>query len=300
MGGTFGTPDRWLVLTVKGLGFSDADTAAPDPVRELIPEFLLELGGRGVEENPEGFTTYLPPPEVVETFLTEAQGRLESLASGRARLEWAWQPHEDWENLWRQGLGPRRITPRIVVAPTWDTPEKDPEDILITLDPGMAFGTAEHATTRGCLRLLDGRVQEGDRVADIGSGSGILSIAAAHLGARQVLGIEMDPMACEAAQENLQANGVDDRVRIIVDEIQASAPIPEAPYHGIVANIQRFILVPLLPSFKESLVEGAWMILSGILLEEREDLLSATSDQGFNLDQEDQEGEWWSGVFYLS
>jgi ribosomal protein L11 methyltransferase len=162
----------------------------------------------------------------------------------------------------------------------------------------MAFGTAEHATTRGCLRLLDRRVREGDRIADIGSGSGILSIAAAHLGAREVLGIEVDPMACEAAQENLLANGVEGRVRIVVDEIQGSDPIPQAPYQGIVANIQRFILVPLLPSFRASMDQGAWMILSGILLEEREELLRATAEAGFTLDEEDQEGEWWSGVFF--
>jgi ribosomal protein L11 methyltransferase len=300
MSGTFGTPDRWLVLTVKGLHGSPEGSSAPDPSRELIPELLLELGGRGVEEDPEGFTTYLAPPDDLDTFLSDAKGRLEKVAPGRARLEWAWQPHEDWEDLWRQGLGPRRITPRIVVAPTWDTPEAEPGEILITLDPGMAFGTAEHATTRGCLRLLDGRVREGDRIADIGSGSGILSIAAAHLGAKQVLGIEVDPMACEAARENLQANSVEDRVRIVVDEIQGSEPIPEAPYQGIVANMQRFILVPLLPSFKASLDGDAWMILSGILLEEREDLLQATTEAGFRLDAEDQEDEWWSGVFFLS
>ena len=134
-------------------------------------------------------------------------------------------------------------------------------------------------------------------MADMGSGSGILSIAAAHLGAREVLGIEVDPMACEAARENLEANGVEDRVRIVVDEIQGSGPIPEAPYQGIVANIQRVILVPLLPAFKASLAEDAWMILSGILLEEREALLRATTEVGFRLHEEDQEGEWWAGVF---
>ena len=185
------TPDRWLTLTVR---LAEAAVEAEphlDPVRELVPQLLLEVGGAGVEESSDTFTTYLPPPEELDDFLATVRSRLNAFAPGRGQLEWGWQPHEDWEELWRQGLGPRRITPRIVVAPTWDTPVKNPGEILITLDPGMAFGTAEHATTRGCLRLLDGRVQQDDRVADIGSGSGILSIAAVHLGAKKVLAVEL-------------------------------------------------------------------------------------------------------------
>lgn len=278
---------------------SPEDASNPDPAREFVPELLIEFGGRGVEEGQGEFKTYLPPPEDLDTFLAAVGKALESGAPQGTSLGWGWQPHEDWENLWRQGLGPRRITPRIVVTPTWEEPQAEPGDLLITLDPGMAFGTAEHATTRGCLRLLDGRVREGDRIADIGSGSGILSIAAARLGAREVLGVEVDPMACEAARENLVANGVDDRVRIVVEEIQGPNALPEAPFQGIVANIQRFILVPLLPSFRASLVPGGWLILSGILLEERDSLLEATRRNGFSLGQDDQEGKWWSGVFTL-
>jgi ribosomal protein L11 methyltransferase len=294
------TPDRWLTLTVR---LAEAAVEAEphlDPVRELVPQLLLEVGGAGVEESSDTFTTYLPPPEELEDFLATVRSRLNAFAPGRGQLEWGWQPHEDWEELWRQGLGPRRITPRIVVAPTWDTPVKNPGEILITLDPGMAFGTAEHATTRGCLRLLDGRVQQEDRVADIGSGSGILSIAAVHLGAKKVLAVELDPMSCDVARENLLANGVEDRVEILVEEIQGDSPLPHAPFQGIVANIQRYILVPLLPSFLASLVPGGWLILSGVLLEERDELLNSASHHGFSLDQEDQEGEWWSGAFRIS
>lgn len=290
-------PHRWLNLTVRLTAPTSEAESLPDPVRELVPQLLLELGGRGVEETADAFTTYLPPPEELDAFLATVRSRLEEVAPGRGQLHWGWQPHEDWEQLWRRGLGPRQITPRIMVAPTWDTPTADPEGILITLDPGMAFGTAEHATTRGCLRLLDGRVRKGDRVADIGSGSGILSIAAVHLGAKEVLAVEMDPMACDAARENLLANGVEDRVRILVEEIRGDSPLPHAPFQGIVANIQRFILVPLLPAFRASLAPGGWLILSGILLEEREGLLDSTTYQGLSLEEEDQEGEWWSGVF---
>jgi ribosomal protein L11 methyltransferase len=259
----------------------------------------MDLGGRGVEERAEGFTTFLPPPQDLDAFIDRARETVEETTGGKGRLEWGWQPHEEWEVLWRRGLGPRRITPRILVTPTWESPDAGPGDVVITLDPGMAFGTAEHATTRGCLRLLDRTVQPGDRVADVGAGSGILSVAAALLGARHVLGMELDPMSCEAASENIAANGVQDRVRVLPREVRGPDHLPQGPYEGIVANIQRSILVPLLPSFRGSLVPEGWLILSGILLEEREDLLGAAVREGLVLKDQDREGGWWSGVFTL-
>ncbi|MGW8266710.1 MAG: 50S ribosomal protein L11 methyltransferase, partial [Longimicrobiales bacterium] len=223
--------------------------------------------------------------------------RLREVGAQGAELRWAWQPQEDWETLWRRGLGPRRITDRLLVAPSWEVPEVGGGEILIVLDPGMAFGTAEHATTRGCLRLLDTRVGEGDRVADVGSGSGILAIASARLGAREVLAVEVDPLACEVAEENTAANGVRDRVKILAEEVGVTGTLPGSPYQGVVANIQRSVLLPLLTTFRDSLVDGGWLILSGILTEERDEVLDTTSRHGLALEEEDEEGEWWSGAF---
>jgi len=285
-------PDRWLALTVP-IPPEREDQEAWDE----IPGLLLELGGGGVEETGEAFTTYLLPPEDLDGFLDRARRRLAQVAPESARLIWSWQPHEDWEHLWRMGLGHRRVTPRIMVAPSWDIPEVQGEEILIRLDPGMAFGTAEHATTRGCLRLMDGRVGPGQRVADIGTGSGILSIAAVALGAREVLAVELDPVACEAAEENLRANGVMDRVDLRTQELKGDAALDPQPFDGIVSNIQRLVLEPLLPSFRRSLSPGGWMVLSGLLLSERSAFLKSTVAQGFVLEDEDQEDEWWTGAF---
>lgn len=285
-------PDRWLVLTV---GIPDGQWE--DEACDAIPELLLELGGGGVEESGDGFTTYLLPPSDLDSFLALARLRVARVAPEGAELRWWWQPHEDWEHLWRKGLGPRRVTDRITVAPSWDLPDVTEKELLIRLDPGMAFGTAEHATTRGCLRLMDGRVRTGNRVADIGSGSGILSIAAVGLGAREVLAVEVDPLACQAAAENLEANGVADRIRLLVQEVQGDVPLPGSPFHGLVANIQRSVLVPLLPAFRGSLAVGGWLILSGVLLEEKDLLLASTAEAGFVLEEEDQEETWWSGAF---
>lgn len=285
-------PDRWLALTV-GVPEGDGEDGAWD----AIPELLLGLGGSGVQETDGRFTTFLLPPSDLDAFLALARERIARLAPEAAELRWSWQYHQDWEHLWRRGLGPRRVTDRITVAPSWDLPDVTEGEILICLDPGMAFGTAEHATTRGCLRLMDGRVRSGNRIADIGAGSGILSIAAAALGAGDVMAVEVDPMACQAARENLEMNGVADQVRLLVQEVRGDDPIPGAPFHGVVANIQPSILAPLLPAFGRSLAPGGWMILSGILLKEKDPLLASAAEAGFALEEEDQEEDWWSGAF---
>lgn len=116
--------------------------------------------------------------------------------------------------IWRRGLAPRRVTPRIVVSPTWEVPTLTPHEHLVSLDPGLALGTAEHPTTRGALRLLDSRLRAGDRVADVGTGSGILAVAAARLGAGSVLALDVDPWPAAVARDNVERNGLSDRVRV--------------------------------------------------------------------------------------
>ncbi len=260
----------------------------------------MELGGRGVQEAGDRLRTWVESPEDPEALLDGLRRRWEALLGEAAEVEGDWQAQEDWEHLWRQGLGVRRITPRLVVAPSWDVPETGPDDLLIILDPGMAFGTAEHATTRGCLRLLDRRVTAGDRVVDVGAGSAILSMAAALLGAREVLALEMDELACEAARQNLEANGLDRTVTLRRRVVRGEEPLQGRPWHGIVANLQRLLLLPLLPAFARSLAPGGWLILSGILVREREEMASACRRTGFFPTDEDREGEWWTGAFRLS
>jgi len=160
----------------------------------------------------------------------------------------------------------------------------------------MAFGTAEHATTRGCLRLMDPRVSSGARIADVGAGSGILSIAAALLGASRVAAVEMDAISCQVARENARANGVEDRIEVLEIPVEGAEPLPSAPFDGVVANLQSSLVLPLLAALRESLAPGGWLILSGILQEEVALVLEAASRQGLELEAEDREDEWWSGA----
>ena len=265
-----------------------------------MPAVLLELGGSAVEESEGTLVTFLPPPSDLEAFLDTVRHRLQELSpSAELHLTWRWQPQKDWETLWRQGLGPRRITPRLIVVPSWEQVEPQPGETLLYLDPGVAFGTAEHATTRGCLRLLDSRVSERSRIADVGAGSGILSIAAAQLGAREVLALEVDKMACETALQNVSRNGVEDRVKVIEAQVGPDTVLPDPPFDGIVANLQSHLLCPLFSTFRRSLLPEGWLVVSGILLGERDEVLSVALDEGFTPVEDDQEDEWWTGAFGL-
>lgn len=280
-------PSRWLELRIE----SSAELDRITPV-------LLDLGGSAVQEVGEALLTYLPPPDDLEGFLRRARHRLqEELPDQELKITHRWQPQEDWESFWRWGLGLRRITPRLLVAPSWVEVRPAPGELLITLDPGMAFGTAEHATTRGSLRALDALVGPDSRIADVGAGSGILSIGAALLGASRVLALEVDPMACETARENVIRNGVQDQVVVVQALVEGGTPLPSSPFDGIVANLQTHLLLPLLGSFHASLSGEGWLVGSGILVEEADGVREAATEAGFRYLRGEEEEGWWTGVF---
>lgn len=283
-------PERWLVLTARMSG--------SDPLRELLGEGLLALGGLSVVEESGALTTYLAPPDDPEAFVDGAGEFLRDwlLADARPELVWRWQADEDWSREWKRGLEPRRVSSRIVVKPTWTAWDAAPGEIVLEIDPQMAFGTGEHATTRGCLRLLDAALRQGDRVLDVGSGSAILSIAAARLGAREVVAVESDPDANLNARENLERSGVAPRV-----SLQAAVADPAlvgslGAFDVVVANILSGVIRPLLPAFRAALAPGGRLIVSGILRSESDDVLAEAAAIGFRLAQEASEEEWWSAL----
>jgi ribosomal protein L11 methyltransferase len=286
---TDATPERWLALSVE----SYAPMAA-----ELLVEPLLGLGARGVQEVEGRLITYLPPPADPEAFVRRTEDALrEATGLDELSLTWHWQDHQEWSVLWRQGLGPKRITDRLVVTPSWCEAETPEDVVVVTIDPGMAFGTAEHETTRGALRLLDRALSPGEKLLDAGCGSAILAISAARLGAHHVLGVDIDPYACEAARENMAVNSVTESV-----EIEAGTVTPDwldgrGPFDGILANIQPGVLIPLLESFAGALRLGGWLILSGITEEEWLSVSRAAELHGLELEDVDAEGEWRTGWF---
>ncbi len=293
-------PKEWLVLTVR---------VSPPEAQGEVAEALIALGGSAVMQEDDRLTTYMGAPADPDLFRREAAERLGELVPGaELELDWRWQQDEDWAESWRWGLKPRRAGEHLVVTPSWAEPELLPGDIVIVIDPEMAFGTGEHATTRGALRALESAVRAGDRVLDVGTGSAILAIAAARLGAGEVMAVESDPDALENAQDNLRRNGVAERVELLhglVDDefLELLGP---GRFDLIVANVLSGVLVPLLPAFLTALApagsgpgerEAGRLILGGILEEEAETVIDAARHAGFILVVEDLEDEWWGGLF---
>lgn len=283
---------RWLVLSVQS------------PAAELESELaagLLDLGGSAVEEAGDGLLrTWLPEPSSVDGWVERATALLVERAGRAVEVTWSWEEDRDWLAEWRRGLGARRIGDRIVVTPTWVQPERRDGDIVIEIDPQMAFGTGEHATTRMVLGALEGLIRPGDRVLDMGTGSGILAIAAAALGARSVDAVESDADALPNALENLDRNSATGAVRLLHAAVDGAWLERNGRYDVILANVLSGVLRPLLPAFRTALEPGGRLVLCGILREESADMRAAAADAGLRQASELAEEEWWCGVFHHS
>jgi ribosomal protein L11 methyltransferase len=199
----------------------------------------------------------------------------------------------DWAEAWKSRVRLHELG-TLVVAPPWLAEGRDPARTIV-IDPGMAFGTGEHATTRGVVRLMQRIIRAGDLVADLGAGSAVLSIAAAKLGAGRVVAIEIDGEAIPDAEENVRVNGVADRVAVLEGDATVLLPLV-APVRVVLANIISSVLVALLPHIERALAADGAVILSGILQEEREDMLGALQSSGWRLVEEDAEDIWWSAL----
>lgn len=196
---------------------------------------------------------------------------------------------EDWSENWKKYYKPFRIGSHLVVKPTWEPYTPQPEDLVIELDPGMAFGTGTHETTNMCMQLLERYYQDGMRVMDVGTGSGILAIAAARLGADNVLAIDIDPDAVKVARENVALNGVSDAVRVVVGDLCKSEAMPcELAVANIVADAICMLAGPL----TRHLEKDGLLICSGIIREREQDVLNAAKEAGYTVKDRIEKGEW--------
>lgn len=282
--------DRWLRLSVP--------VAGRDPGEErVLAATLLALGGTAVLEEDDRLRTHVPEPPAPPEFLREARHRLDRAVAGAGReLAWAWEEDRDWAERWRRELEPRRVGRRLVVVPEGTEPELGDDDLALRLDPGMAFGTAEHGTTRGVLRLMESAVSAGDRVLDVGTGSGILSLAAVRLGAERVVAVDADPDAIEVAARNLERNGAADSVELLRARAtpELLALLEPLRFDVTVANILGRVLRPLLAPLRRLAAPGGELILGGVLEEEAEAMRAASREVGWRVREEDRDDGWWT------
>jgi ribosomal protein L11 methyltransferase len=249
---------------------------------------LFESGAQGIQELGELIVTQVPTQADADALVCAAL-----TASPDARVDTEPLATVDWSEQWKKGIHAQRLG-SLTVAPPWLADGLDPAHAII-IEPGMAFGTGEHATTRGVVRLMQQVVRAGDRVADLGSGSAVLAIAAAKLGARHVAAIELDHDAIENAEENVARNRVSDRVAVIEGDAATLLPLV-APVRVITANIISSVLIDLLPLFDAALTTDGRAILSGILAEERAMMVRTLEDSGWSIETEDHEDIWWSAT----
>jgi ribosomal protein L11 methyltransferase len=257
--------------------------------RDGLTAWLVARTGQAVEEQDDGtLVTFAPDEESAEALVAE----LEDSANGstqtvRRRLE-----PVDWSVGWRHGLSPRRFG-RLTVVPSWLPEASSSDHQTVVLDPESAFGSGEHGSTRAALTLLEQLLQPGHRVLDLGSGSGILAIAAAKLGAARAIGIETDPEANEVASRNAERNGVLGRVQFLDGDAGILAPLA-GPAEVILSNILRTANTALLPTVSEALAPGGVAIFSGMEQDEAPEFLAALEAARFKPIHETVDAGWWA------
>ncbi|GAB6169638.1 50S ribosomal protein L11 methyltransferase [Clostridium carnis] len=228
--------------------------------------------------------------EEILTYINEKVQELKDMGIdvGLGKVEDEKMFEEDWANNWKKYYKPTKVGERIVVKPTWEKYEESEEELVIELDPGMAFGTGTHETTRMCIQALEKYVKEDSTVFDVGCGSGILAIAAAKLGSKLAVGVDLDPVAVESAKENVSFNNLDNIEVLygnLVEVIDGKADI-------VVANIIAEIICILTEDVKRVIKEGGYFITSGIIHDRVEMVTNKLEETGFEVLEINKDGEW--------
>lgn len=293
---TAGAEDVSALLMDLGAGGTQIEDRAdiPDPSK---PNGIWEIIDPALPESmPEDVLVHawLEPDEGFPGLLAELKQRLLSLgadhpAFGSLMLDTRSVPNEDWAEIWKKYYKPLRAGEHFVIRPTWEPFDPLPGDRVIEMDPGMAFGSGYHETTAMCLALLEKTVSVGQKVIDVGTGSGILAIGAAMLGAGEVLAIDIDPDAVRVAGENARANGVADRIAVrqgnLLDHVDETCDI-------CVANIIAQVICSFAAPLAEHIVPGGWFICSGIIAEREGDVRDALQNAGYLIREVCHRGEW--------
>jgi ribosomal protein L11 methyltransferase len=308
----------WFEISVT------TDTEAAEAVVELFNRYGQ---GQAVVETPVDCFEYelpsVPPPStvIVKTYLPadgSAQDALRRLEESLWHLGQIYPipdpiirtlVQEDWAETWKKQYHLQRIGRRTVIVPAWEEYVPEPGEITIRLEPGMAFGTGLHPTTRLCLRALEDHLVLDSNVLDVGTGSGVLSIAAAKLGARSVVALDADVSAVTAARENVEMNGVDQQVTVWHGSLPGGSSVPHHFVAGsslkllnsghfdlILINILAPVIVSLAPGLAARLAPSGRVVSAGLIESQEPDVREAFQTQGFQIIERAQEKDWVSLV----
>ncbi|MGI6725035.1 MAG: 50S ribosomal protein L11 methyltransferase [Christensenellales bacterium] len=220
-------------------------------------------------------------------------GQMTGFDTGELVFSTASVQDEDWAENWKRYYKPLRAGQRLVIRPVWENYEQQPDDLVIAMDPGMAFGTGTHETTRLCMRMIEKHYQQGPAL-DIGTGSGILAIALAKLGCPSVRAVDIDPIAVAAARQNIVSNGLEHAITVAQGDLAHGLA---GPFDFICANILADVIIGLSASIRPLLSDSGRFLASGIIKDREGDVLAAFSQAGFLMMDRLTEGEWVALLF---
>lgn len=269
-----------------------SELSKPDTLDYADDEFLSNLG--------DGVTikAYFSEEVNISELISLIEEKLKFIAQflevGEGFIGHSQVDDEDWSTSWKKYYKPFNLTDKLVIKPSWEDYEKKKDEIVIEMDPGMAFGTGTHETTKMCSALLEKYVKPEDTVVDLGCGTGILSIIAAKLGAKAVTAVDIDEVAVKVAKENFEINGVKDKVcaiKGVIDDLKKNKS------DIIVANIIANVIIDISSKVSSFLKPEGIFIASGIIRERKDEVLEAYSKAGFKCEQIEELGEWVAIVF---
>jgi ribosomal protein L11 methyltransferase len=254
--------------------FVEVSVLTDQALSERLVGIMSQLGFEGFWEDTPALKCYISSDRWSPAMMRE----IESIANLVARSSASVAPKisartlqdQNWNEEWEKTIQPIRVGERIVIAPTWHEYQALPGQIVLTIDPKMSFGTGHHESTRLILKLLEKHLRRAKRVLDIGTGTGILAIAAVKLGAASAVAVDNDEWSYNNARENIRLNRVEGRVSIIYGEI---ASVPPSAFDVVLANIQRDVIEEILGEIKDRLAPGGIVLLSGLLADDREAIL---------------------------
>lgn len=302
--------------------WKEISVIAEHPCSEAIAELFLQLGSGGVViEDPRlardhiakgDWDAYDLPRDfieqeftVVKAYFPEGQDVYNRLIEGIKNVESNFgvdcrcvienADDEDWENCWKDHYHVTKVGKRLVIKPSWEDYQATEGEIVIEMDPGMAFGTGTHVTTRFCLELLERYIRGGEKVIDVGTGSGILAIAAAYLGASRVTGIDLDEASTRVARKNVACNHLEDRVKVLCLDFKGYQEKVGAA-DVLTANITAELVEAITPKVTRMLAKGGCFIASGIIASKWEMVRDTLDRNGLVLEEILQSQEEWIAI----
>lgn len=251
---------------------------------ELVDESILNA-----DKNTVRVSLFVPEEKNILEYTSFLEERFSALKLS-ATLSFEGMCEDDWAESWKQYYKPIPLG-KVTIVPAWEKYDAKPGEVIIKMDPGMAFGTGTHETTRLVMRIMQDEIKGGERFLDVGTGSGILSVCASKLGAKTCNAYDIDPVAVKVARENAIADGCNN-ITVGVSDLLKGVDLSGGKYNFCVANIVADIIIRMMPDIKDYLTDDAPLILSGIISMRKDEVVASVMQNGYKIIREEKENDW--------